>query len=139
MATHDDARPTPEELLERYDLRSEPEESGRGKLRVILGAAPGVGKTYHMLIEGRRLSADGEDVVVGYVETHGRIETEAQLGALEIVPRQQIDYQGKLLEEMDVDAIIARESRHRPDRRAGAYKRAGLPQCETLDGCRRDP
>jgi len=107
MATYD-ARPTPEELLERYDLRSKPEASGRGKLRVILGAAPGVGKTYHMLIEGRRLSADGDDVVVGYVETHGRTETEAQLGTLEIVPRKKLDYQGKLLEEMDADAIIAR-------------------------------
>lgn len=103
-----DARPDPEDLLDRYHLRTEPEENGRGKLRVILGAAPGVGKTYQMLNEGRRLKSDGNDVVVGYVETHGRAETEAQLGDLEIVPRKRIDYQGKLLEEMDVGAIISR-------------------------------
>ena len=109
--TIDDTRPDPEKLLDRYDLRAEPEVPGRGKLRVVLGAAPGVGKTWEMLNEGRRLRADGADVVAGYVETHGRAETAAQLGDLEIVPRRSIDYQGKLLDEMDVDAIIAR----RPD------------------------
>lgn len=108
MKSLDDHRPDPDELLDRYDLRSEPEVSGLGALRVILGAAPGVGKTYQMLAEGRRLRAEGEDVVIGYVETHGRVETEAQLGDLEIVPRKQISYQDKLLEEMDVDAILAR-------------------------------
>lgn len=108
MKTHDDERPDPDELLDRYDLRSEPAVSGRGSLRVILGAAPGVGKTYQMLNEGRRLRAEGEDVVAGYIETHGRVETIAQLGDLEIIPRRPISYQGKQLEEMDVDAIIAR-------------------------------
>jgi two-component system sensor histidine kinase KdpD len=107
----DDARPDPEDLLDRYDLRSEPEENARGKQRIILGAAPGVGKTWQMLLEGRRLRADGADVVIGYVETHGRQETAAQIGDLEIVPRAAIDYRGKQLEELDLGAVIAR----RPD------------------------
>jgi two-component system sensor histidine kinase KdpD len=108
MKPQDDHRPDPDELLDRYDLRSRPEVGGRGALRIILGAAPGVGKTWQILNEGRRLRADGVDVVVGYVETHGRAETAAQLGDLEIVPRRQIDYQGKLLEEMDLDGVIER-------------------------------
>jgi two-component system sensor histidine kinase KdpD len=107
----DDARPDPEDLLDRYDLRSEPEENARGKLRIILGAAPGVGKTWQMLLEGRRLQADGADVVIGYAEAHGRQETAAQIGDLEIVPRAAIDYRGKQLEELDLGAVIAR----RPD------------------------
>lgn len=108
MKAHDDDRPGPEELLDRYDLWSRPKESGRGTLRIILGAAPGVGKTWQMLNEGRHLKLDGEDVVVGYVETHGREETAAQIGNLEIVPRKQIDYLGKQLEELNLDAVIAR-------------------------------
>ncbi len=111
MKPRDDARPDPDELLDRYDLRSDQETSGWGALHVILGSAPGVGKTWRMLDEGRRLRAGGEDVVVGYVEVHGRAETAAQLGDLEIVPRRRIDYLGKSLEEMDLDAVIAR----RPD------------------------
>jgi two-component system sensor histidine kinase KdpD len=108
MAQLDDVRPNPEELLDRYDLWSKPKESGRGTLRIILGAAPGVGKTWHMLNEGRRLEAEGLDVVAGYVETHGRKETEAQIGDLEIIPRAELDYLGKRLEELDLDAILAR-------------------------------
>lgn len=104
----DDVRPEPEELLERYDLWSKPLERGRGKLRVILGAAPGVGKTWQMLNEGRRRAADGDDVIIGYLETHGRKETAAQTGTLEMAPRRQIDYQGRALEDLDVDAVIAR-------------------------------
>jgi two-component system sensor histidine kinase KdpD len=108
MKPTDEARPDPDELLDRYDLRSDPGTSGRGALHVILGSAPGVGKTWRMLDDGRRLRTGGEDVVVGYVEVHGRAETAAQLGDLEIVPRRRIDYQGKSLEEMDLDAIIDR-------------------------------
>lgn len=104
----DHDRATPEELLDRYNLREVSLEDGRGNLRVILGAAPGVGKTWQMLDEGRRLGSDGVDVVIGYVETHGRKETHAQIGDLEIVPRALIDYRGKQLEELDLDAIIAR-------------------------------
>src|SRR5205085_2002981 len=80
----------------------------RGTLRIYLGAAPGVGKTYAMLGEGRRRAERGTDVVVGYIETHGRPKTAAQLAGLEVVPRAHIDYRGTTFEEMDVDAMIAR-------------------------------
>ena len=78
------------------------------KLRVYIGAAPGVGKTYAMLKEAHAQRARGVDVVVGVVETYGRPDTQAQVQDLEIVPRRQIEYRGTVLEEMDVDAIIAR-------------------------------
>ena len=80
----------------------------RGHLRIYLGAAPGVGKTYAMLDEGWRRHNRGTDVVVGYVETHGRPKTAGQLRDLEIVPRQVIDHRGVTFEEMDVDAVLAR-------------------------------
>ncbi|HEY7137049.1 MAG TPA: sensor histidine kinase KdpD [Acidimicrobiia bacterium] len=80
----------------------------RGKLRVYLGAAPGVGKTFAMLNEGRRRHARGTDVVVGLVETHGRRLTAAQIGDLEIVPRKELKYRDAVFEEMDVDAVLAR-------------------------------
>src|SRR4051794_17688389 len=102
-------RPTPEELLERYGYAINKEERGRGRLRVYLGAAPGVGKTYAMLLEGRRLKAEGRDVVVGFVETHGRSETEAQIDGLDVVPRKTFEYRGVALEEMDIDAIVRRK------------------------------
>ena len=80
----------------------------RGKLRIYLGAAPGVGKTFAMLDEGWRRCQRGVDVVVGFVETHGRPKTIAQIRDLEVVPRRTVVYRGQPLEEMDVDAIIAR-------------------------------
>lgn len=83
----------------------------RGQLRVYLGAAPGVGKTYAMLQEGRRRAERGADVVVGIVETHGRRSTAEQLGNLEIVPRRHVSYRGAELEEMDVAAILRRAPR----------------------------
>src|SRR5262249_26596755 len=83
----------------------------QGQLRVYLGAAPGVGKTYKMLEEGHRRRDRGTDVVIGYVETHGRANTAAMIGNLEVVPRKQIAYRGTTFDEMDVDAILAR----RPD------------------------
>jgi two-component system sensor histidine kinase KdpD len=83
----------------------------QGRLRVYLGAAPGVGKTYKMLEEGHRRRERGTDVVVGYVETHGRKHTEAMLAGLEVLPRAQINYRGSTFTEMDVDAVLAR----RPD------------------------
>lgn len=82
--------------------------STRGVLRVYLGAAPGVGKTYAMLDEGRRLLARGTDVVVGLVETHGRTDTAALLEGLEIVPRRSVTYRGTTIEELDVDAVLER-------------------------------
>ncbi len=81
----------------------------KGKLRIYLGAAPGVGKTYAMLNEGWRRMSRGTDVVVGYVEPHERPNTIAQVRDLEVVPRKKIDYRGQTFEEMDVDAVIARK------------------------------
>ncbi len=81
----------------------------RGQLRIYLGAAPGVGKTFAMLNEGGRRAARGTDVVIGYVETHGRAHTSEQIGELEAVPRRCMEYRGAVLEEMDVDAVLARQ------------------------------
>lgn len=78
-------------------------------MRIFLGAAPGVGKTFAMLHEARRLRAEGRDVVIGYLETHGRPETAAQVGDLEVIPRAEILYRGVIIEEMDTDAILARK------------------------------
>jgi two-component system sensor histidine kinase KdpD len=97
-------RPSPEALLEA----ARREEGRTGKLRIFVGAAPGVGKTYEMLQQARARRTDGYDVVVGVVETHGRKETEALLQGLETIPRRRIDYKGQWLEEMDLDAILAR-------------------------------
>jgi two-component system sensor histidine kinase KdpD len=80
----------------------------RGTLRIYLGAAPGVGKTYKMLGEAVRRHKRGTDVVIGLVETHGRVETICQLGDLEAMPLKEIDYRGTVLREMDLDAILAR-------------------------------
>jgi two-component system, OmpR family, sensor histidine kinase KdpD len=99
-----DQRPSPEALLEV----ARREESRTGKLRIFVGAAPGVGKTYEMLQTARARKEDGYDIVVGIVETHGRRETEALLDGLEVIPRRRIEYRGQWLEEMDLDAVIAR-------------------------------
>jgi two-component system sensor histidine kinase KdpD len=80
----------------------------RGRLKIYLGFAAGVGKTFQMLQEGNRLRKQGVDVVIGFVETHGRAETIAQVGQLEQVPRRRIEYRNVTLEEMDVDQVLAR-------------------------------
>jgi len=80
----------------------------RGQLRVYLGSAPGVGKTYRMLDEGWRRRERGTDVVIGYVETHKRPKTDAQVRDLELVPRAKYEYRGAVLEEMDLEAVLAR-------------------------------
>src|SRR3954468_11298544 len=80
----------------------------RGTLRIYLGAAPGVGKTYAMLDEGWRRAQRGTDVVIGWVETHGRPGTAAQLRDLPVLPRRRLGYRGSTIEEMDVDAVLAR-------------------------------
>jgi two-component system sensor histidine kinase KdpD len=97
-----DTRPSPDALLEAA------EKERRGKHKIFLGAAPGVGKTYEMLSAARRRKAAGIDVVVGVAETHGRAETEAQLAGLELVPRRVVEYKGRTLEEMDLDAVLKR-------------------------------
>jgi two-component system, OmpR family, sensor histidine kinase KdpD len=97
-------RPSPDALLEA----ARREESRAGKLRIFVGAAPGVGKTYEMLQQARARKADGYDIVAGIVETHGRRETEALLEGLEVIPRRRLEYRGQWLEEMDLDAVIAR-------------------------------
>ena len=128
----EEGRPDPEELLRRYSLRDSdmevptspvhlsPRAGGqtssqtdayphrRGRLRVYLGSVAGSGKTYTMLNEGHRREERGTDVVIGYVETHGRPQTQAQIGDLEIIPRKKVTYRGVTLEEMDTEAVIAR-------------------------------
>ena len=98
-----DTRPTADALLERIKDRD------RARLRIYIGAAPGVGKTYEMLQEAHSLRRRGLDVVIGLVETYGRKDTEAQVKDLEVVPRRKIEYRGVTMEEMDVDAIIRRQ------------------------------
>ncbi len=100
-----DVRPTAEAMLARVRAES---GTGRGRLRVYVGMAPGVGKTYRMLEEGHRRLDRGTDLVVGFVEAHGRVHTSALLDGLEIVPRERIAYRGVTIEEMDTDAVIAR-------------------------------
>ena len=85
------------------------EKSRRGRLKLYIGHAAGVGKTYQMLEDARAMKARGIDVVIGFVETHGRAETSAQIGDLEVIPRRKVEYKGKTLEEMDVPAILARK------------------------------
>ena len=87
------------------------EKSQRGRLKIFLGAAPGVGKTYEMLSAAQTRRREGVDVVIGVVETHGRTETEALTAGLEIIPRRTIAYRGRSLTEMDLDAILARRPR----------------------------
>src|SRR5215468_2945491 len=102
--SHSDQRPSPEALLEV----ARREERRSGRLKIFVGAAPGVGKTYEMLQQARARKRDGYDIVVGVVETHGRQETEALLEGLEVIPRRLLDYRGQSLDEMDLDAVIAR-------------------------------
>ena len=96
------ARPSPEALLASA-------AENRGRLKIFLGAAPGVGKTYEMLTAGRARRKEGIDVVVGIAETHKRAETEALLEGFEIIPRRKIPYRDRTLEEMDIDAILKRK------------------------------
>src|ERR1700746_1562304 len=92
-----DYRPSPEALLQRAAQES------RGRLKIFLGAAPGVGKTYEMLLAAQAKRREGVDIVIGVVETHGRKETVALLDGLETISRRQVDYRGHVLEEMDLD------------------------------------
>ena len=102
MAIAEPSRPTPEQFLNLIRRQA------RGRLKVYLGSAAGVGKTYAMLREGQRLKKQGVDVVIGIVETHDRAETLEQIADLEVVPPRIVEYRGVKLREMDLDAILAR-------------------------------
>jgi two-component system sensor histidine kinase KdpD len=102
MTPESTARPRPEHFLGLIRHQQ------RGRLKVYLGFAPGVGKTYEMLQEGQRLKRQGVDVVIGVIETHGRADTAAQMDEIEHVPLRKIEYRGVTLEEMDTDAVLAR-------------------------------
>jgi two-component system sensor histidine kinase KdpD len=103
MISDEPRRPDPDALL------ADAKRQGRGRLRVYLGMAPGVGKTYEMLTAGERRKTEGVDVVVGVVETHGRKDTEALTAGLEVLPRKPIEYRGRQLMEFDIDGALARK------------------------------
>ncbi|HLI67182.1 MAG TPA: sensor histidine kinase KdpD [Caulobacteraceae bacterium] len=103
MTLDEPRRPDPDALL------AEAAKAGRGRLKVFLGMSPGVGKTYAMLAQAARRKADGGEVLVGVVETHGRRETEAWLEGLEVLPRKPIEHRGRVLMEFDIDAALARK------------------------------
>jgi two-component system sensor histidine kinase KdpD len=103
--TRERERPDPDVLLAKIKAEEQPV---KGRLRVYLGAAPGVGKTFTMLQEGHRRKERGTDVVIGFVETHGRPHTAEQIGELEVVPPLEIPYKGVTMREMDTGAVIAR-------------------------------
>ncbi|WP_339172524.1 KdpD-like non-kinase potassium sensor [Anoxybacillus sp. FSL W8-1294] len=95
-------RMSPEEILKKI------EKMKKGRLKIYIGAAPGVGKTFHMLRDAHDLKAKGVDIVIGLVETHGRADTEAEIKDLEIIPKKTIHYKGREFQELDVEAIIKR-------------------------------
>src|SRR5579862_2767637 len=99
----DDARPSPDALLQQA------RQEGRGRLKIFLGAAPGVGKTYEMLTQARQRKLEGVDVVIGVVETHGRVETDLLTKSIEKIPKKRIPYKGRVLAEMDLDALLQRK------------------------------
>ncbi len=102
----DEGRPDPDALLER--VQAEREDATRAKLHIWFGASPGVGKTFTMLENAQRLKREGVDVVVGIVETHGRRETAALVAGLEQIPRKRVPHRGRTLDELDLDAALAR-------------------------------
>lgn len=103
-----DSRPDPDELLKRITANEEG-ASSKGKLKIFLGFCAGVGKTYTMLEEAKLALNNGVDTVIGVVETHGRVETQALLDGIEVIPRRKINYNGLELDEMDIDAILERK------------------------------
>ena len=107
MTNDEEKRPSPEAMLKL--ARAEQEQTDRGKLRIFLGYAAGVGKTYSMLEAAQQRKREGRNVVVAYVESHGRAETDALLEGLEIIPKAYIEYQGVLLPELDTDAVLTRK------------------------------
>ncbi len=104
MSNNSFKRITPEEAF-----RAVKKEAQKGHLKIFLGYAPGVGKTYSMLNEANRMLSRRQDIVIGYLEGHGRIETNSQVGSLEILPRKKINYNNMILEELDVDEVLKRK------------------------------
>ncbi len=102
----EEQRPDPDQLLSQ--IQSETQQTQRGKLKIFLGYSAGVGKTYKMLETAHSRKNQGVDIVVGYVETHGRVETDALLNGLPQIPRLEINYQGIIISEMDLDVILER-------------------------------
>ena len=100
-------RPDPDELLAH--VQAEEKQNQRGRLKIFLGYAAGVGKTYAMLEAAHQRKAEGVEVVVGYIETHGRVETQALMAGLEVIARYSVIYRGVQLPEMDIDAILLRK------------------------------
>src|SRR4051795_4463831 len=95
-----EGRPSPDALL------AAAKQEGRGRLKIFLGAAPGVGKTYEMLLSAQAKRREGVNVVAGVVETHGRLETETLLNGLEVIPRREVEYKEHCLTGMDLEAIL---------------------------------
>ncbi|MEO5935559.1 MAG: two-component system sensor histidine kinase KdbD, partial [Duganella sp.] len=106
MFPNESKRPDPDALLAQ--VRAQERKAARGKLRIYFGASAGVGKTYAMLAAARKLRAEGQAVLVGVVETHGRGETAAMLADLDVLPPKRIEYRGKTLAEFDLDGALAR-------------------------------
>src|SRR5262245_23170750 len=96
---HERSRPTGDQVLAKLQAQD------HARLRIYIGAAPGVGKTYSMIEDAHAFRRDGIDVVVGFIEAHGRADTAALIGDLEVIPRRRVEYRGVTLEEMDVDRI----------------------------------
>ena len=105
--TPETSRPDPDKLLAQ--IKKQEAKLKHGKLKIFFGMCAGVGKTYRMLMDAHAEARDGEDVVIGYVETHGRPETDALVKGLEIIPRKEIFYNNVRLEEMDIDSILQRK------------------------------
>ncbi len=131
MTEPSENRPSPEALL------AEASRESRGKLKIFIGAAPGVGKTYSMLRAAQARKKEGVDVVVGIVETHQRSETETLLQDIEIIPRQVIDYRGIAFQEMDLDAILRRSPKLVLVDELAHSNIPGARHPEALSGCRR--
>src|SRR6202162_5782850 len=100
--TDNAARPSPDALLQQAN------QEGRGRLKIFLGAAPGVGKTYEMLSQARQRKLEGVDVVIAVVETHGRVETDLLTKSIEKIPKKRVPYKDRVLAEMDLDAVLQR-------------------------------
>ena len=124
----DDGRPDPDALLAAFRRES------AGRMKVFVGAAPGVGKTYAMLQGARRLKEEGVDVVIGLVETHGRAETSALVEGLEVLPRRMVEYRGRTIAEFDLDAALARKPAADRRRRARAHQCSREPPSQALAG-----